>query len=36
MKPKPEFYEYKAFENILGRVLIVSKEELNKPWHHRL
>jgi len=30
MKPKPESPEYKAFENLLGSVLTVSKAELNK------
>jgi len=30
MKPKPQSEEYKAFENLLGRVLSVSKTELNK------
>jgi hypothetical protein len=30
MKSKPETPEYKAFENLLGQVLTVSKAELNK------
>lgn len=30
MKPKPQSEEYKRFENLLGRVLTVSKEELNR------
>jgi hypothetical protein len=30
MKPKPQSEEYKAFENLLGRVLSVSKTELNR------
>jgi hypothetical protein len=30
MKPKPQSDEYKAFEGLLGRVLSVSKVELNK------
>jgi hypothetical protein len=28
MKPKPQSAEYKAFENLLGQVLTVSKTEL--------
>lgn len=28
MKPKPQSEEYRAFENLLGRVLKVSKSEL--------
>jgi hypothetical protein len=30
MKPKPQSAEYKAFENLLGQVLTVSKAELNR------
>jgi hypothetical protein len=30
MKPKPQSAEYKAFENLLGKVLTVSKAELNQ------
>lgn len=30
MKTKPDSPEYKAFENLLGRVLTVSKAELNR------
>jgi hypothetical protein len=30
MKPKPQSEEYKAFENLLGSVLTVSKAELNE------
>jgi len=30
MKPKPQSPEYKAFENLLGQVLTVSKVELNR------
>jgi hypothetical protein len=30
MKPKPQSAEYKAFENLLGSVLSVSKAELNR------
>jgi len=30
MKPKPQSAEYKAFENLLGSVLTVSKAELNR------
>jgi hypothetical protein len=30
MKPKPQSPEYKAFENVLGKVLTVSKTELNQ------
>ena len=30
MKTKPQSPEYKAFENLLGNVLQVSKTELNK------
>ncbi len=30
MKDKPPSPEYKAFENLLGRVLTVSKAELNR------
>jgi hypothetical protein len=30
MKPKPQSEEYKAFEALLGDVLQVSKQELNK------
>jgi hypothetical protein len=30
MKPKPQSPEYKAFENLLGSVLTVSKVELNR------
>lgn len=30
MKPKPQSEEYKAFENLLGSVLKVSKTELNQ------
>ena len=30
MKAKPTSPEYKAFENLLGRVLTVSKTELNR------
>jgi len=30
MKPKPQSPEYKAFENLLGQVLTVSKTELNQ------
>ena len=30
MKPKPQSAEYKAFEDLLGKVLKVSKTELNK------
>ena len=30
MKPKPQSPEYKAFENLLGQVLTVSKIELNR------
>jgi hypothetical protein len=30
MKPKPQSVEYKAFENMLGTVLTVSKTELNR------
>ena len=29
MKTKPTSAEYKAFENVLGRVLTVSKKELD-------
>jgi hypothetical protein len=30
MKPKPQSVEYKAFEDMLGKVLTVSKAELNR------
>jgi hypothetical protein len=30
MKPKPQSEEYARFENLLGRVLTVSKKELNE------
>ena len=30
MKPKPQSEEYRAFENVLGRVLTVTKAELNQ------
>jgi hypothetical protein len=30
MKTKPDTPEYKAFENLLGQVLTVSKTELNR------
>jgi hypothetical protein len=30
MKPKPQSAEYKAFENLLGKVLTVSKAEINR------
>jgi hypothetical protein len=30
MKAKPQSAEYKAFEHILGKVLTVSKAELNR------
>jgi hypothetical protein len=30
MKTKPQSPEYKAFENLLGQVLTVSKTELNR------
>jgi len=30
MKTKPQNVEYKAFENLLGKVLGVSKTELNR------
>ena len=30
MKTKPQSAEYKAFENLLGSVLSVSKTELNR------
>lgn len=30
MKTKPQSPEYKAFESLLGRVLSVSKTELNR------
>jgi hypothetical protein len=30
MKAKPQSEEYKAFENLLGRVLSVSKSDLNR------
>ncbi len=30
MKPKPQSEEYTRFENLLGEVLTVSKEELNR------
>ncbi len=30
MKPKPQSDEYKAFETLLGKVLSVSKKELNE------
>ena len=30
MKAKPQSAEYKAFENLLGAVLSVSKKELNR------
>jgi hypothetical protein len=30
MKPKPQSDEYKAFETVLGKVLTVSKTELNE------
>jgi hypothetical protein len=30
IKAKPQSVEYKAFENLLGQVLTVSKAELNK------
>jgi hypothetical protein len=30
MKPKPQSQEYKAFEQVLGKVLTVSKAELNE------
>jgi hypothetical protein len=30
MKPKPQSEEYQRFESLLGRVLTVSKEELNE------
>ncbi len=30
MKPKPQSDEYRAFENMLGKVLTVTKEELNQ------
>jgi hypothetical protein len=30
MKPKPQSEEYKAFENMLGKVLTVTKAELNQ------
>ena len=29
MKPKPQSDEYRAFENVLGKVLTVTKSELN-------
>jgi hypothetical protein len=30
MKPKPTSPEYKAFENLLGKVLTVPKAEINR------
>jgi len=30
LKPKPQSAEYKAFENMLGQVLTVSKAEINR------
>jgi hypothetical protein len=30
MKPKPQSEEYRAFEALLGNVLSVSKQELNR------
>jgi hypothetical protein len=30
MRPKPQSDEYRAFENLLGNVLQVSKSELNQ------
>jgi len=30
MQPKPQSDEYKAFESLLGKVLSVSKEELQR------
>jgi hypothetical protein len=30
MKPKPQSAEYRAFENMLGKVLTVTKAELNQ------
>jgi hypothetical protein len=30
MKPKPQSDEYRAFENVLGKVLTVTKAELNE------
>jgi len=30
MKPKPQSDEYKAFETMLGKVLTVTKTELNQ------
>jgi len=30
MNPKPQSDEYKAFENLLSKVLTVSKEELKR------
>ena len=30
MDPKPKSEEYRAFESLLGKVLTVSKAELNK------
>ena len=30
MKPKPQSKEYRAFENMLGKVLTITKAELNQ------
>lgn len=30
MKPKPQSAEYRAFENLLGKVLTATKAELNE------
>jgi len=30
MKPKPQSGEYRAFENLLGKVLTVTKSELDQ------
>ena len=30
MKPKPQSEEYRAFENVLGKVLTVTKAELSQ------
>jgi hypothetical protein len=30
MKPKPQSDEYRAFESVLGKVLTVTKAELNQ------
>ena len=30
MKPKPQSEEYRAFENVLGKVMTVTKSELNQ------